>query len=683
MFTSKGLFSEIICPHKDTCMLPRCIFKHSDTKAGGSTGLEVQDDVTPSNEQEGQRKRIKLDDEAEQTVNGDLDKTTATNTLLNKVSSKPLATKSALAEASNKKSLAATRPISPPPLRRKSENGSSAGVKHASTPNSISTPKSKPKLPVKVPLKVEDLNPRTLSIPAPAAHNTRLQLIRFLHTEFVRLNNELEKDAKDDEEELVLSAQALITKALDIEEDAAMTQSLIYTNVVKNRVHAYRKMSVKTWVEERAKEVAATKAREGKSAAQPTEPPKTLETGLTPEQELKLLPRLHTPVTGLTAHGYVTNIPTPAEIESAKAGVEAAQGWEVCDRCKSRFQVFPGRREKDGALTAGGKCTHHYGKPYLEDKSTTDPKAKRAKRYRCCNEVVGESAGCTTADTHVFKISEVKRMASILNFEKTPDNPAKDSSKPVCIDGEMGYTVYGLELIRLTATSWPNGEELFDVLVRPVGPILDLNSRYSGVWPKDMAEAPAWSDHPPKKTPTKTDSENGKHKLQIVDSPAKARSLLFSFLSPKTPLIGHGLENDLNATRMIHPTIIDTALLFPHRAGLPFRNGLKALMATHLNRHIQVVIDGKIEGHDSKEDANAAGDLVRFALGNEWKKMMNDGWKIENGMFKHGAGRELIPSSETKADKLKALARDGAGKKRSREEMEEEDKRERFGGLNY
>lgn len=126
-----------------------------------------------------------------------------------------------------------------------------------------------------------------------------------------------------------------------------------------------------------------------------------------------------------------------------------------------------------------------------------------------------------------------------------------------------------------------------------------------------------------------------KGKLLIVSSPAMARDLLFAHLSPTTPLIGHGLENDLNSVRIIHPTVIDTCLLFPHKAGLPYRNGLKSLMLQHLNRNIQVqiVTDGKMEGHDSKEDANAAGDLVRWKIGEMWTKMKIEGWKIEEGRF--------------------------------------------------
>jgi RNA exonuclease 1 len=675
MFTSKGLFSEVVCPYSSTCVLPRCIFKHPDTtiSAPGTT-ISSQEPVGLANGQDGQRKRQKVVDENERSYRTESELSVgSTSTGEHKGS-----LKSSSDEKPKRKGLAATREISPPPLRRKPFDGTSLSEQLPAAQNvkAISTPTT-PKVQVaktlvKASLKEEGLNPRALKIPAPASHDMRFRLLRALHEQFSRLNSELARDASDKEEALVLSDQALITKALDIEEDAAATPS-IYSNVVKNKILVYKRMSVKQWVDERAEEVVQAKAKEVTSIsdtpiAKTTGPPKVIDTGLNAHEELTLLHRLYTPVTGLTKHGYVASIPTEKEIESAKQGIEAAKGWEVCDRCKSRFQVFPGRREEDGALASGGKCIYHFGKPYWQERSSTDPKAKRERKYRCCNESMGDSPGCTQAECHVFKISEVKRLAAVLNFEKTPDNHSKTSDRPVCIDGEMGYTVYGLELIRLTATSWPDGGALFDVLVRPIGPILDLNSRYSGVWPKDMAEALPW-------TSTK-DSIPLNNKLRMVDSPAAARTLLFSFLSPRTPLIGHGLENDLNAARIIHPTIIDTALLYPHKAGLPYRNGLKMLMHTHLNKHIQVVVDGKMDGHDSKEDANAAGELVRFALANEWAKMKKERWVVKDGEFRPPTPKGSPPIGLSVEDlermqPIKILS-SFAGKKRSRGGMEEE-----------
>ncbi|CAG8975443.1 hypothetical protein HYALB_00012131 [Hymenoscyphus albidus] len=640
MFTSKGLFSNIQCPYQETCVLPRCIFAHSKgliDAPSPSTQNEVPAQVDDQKPQaEPGRKRQKLDSESH-TVEREISKPAPAK----------LKTNAELNERSSKPHTSLNREVSPPPLRKKPSQslaGSNSTVSKptnnvsrapsTSTVQIPSKPAEEKKTFVKAPPKKEALNPRALGIPSPATHEIRFRLVRALHEQLKRLNSELEKEANDTEEKLVLSEQALITMALDLEQGAC-GQPSIYSNVVKNKIMLYKRMSVGQWKEERAKEVAEElaeqqareKPKSNLPVFQPGEPPKPIVNGLTPKEELAFLPRLCTPVEDLSLHGYVSTIPTPKEIESAKSGMEASKGWEICDRCKTRFQVFPDRREEDGVFASGGHCTYHYGKPFWEDRNPNDPTAKRQKKFRCCKQVLGESPGCTKADSHVFKITEVKRLAAVLNFEETPENPGKEESNPVCIDGEMGYTVYGLELIRLTATSWPSGDAIFDVLVKPQGGILDLNSRYSGVYPKDLANALPYTPSPS----SPTDSTAQPEALQIVSSPSAARALLFSHLSPSTPLIGHGLENDLNATRIVHPTIIDTVLLFPHKAGLPYRNRLKDLMAQHLNRQIQVVVDGKALGHDSKEDANAAGMLVRYKIGEEWRRLQRAGWVWKDG----------------------------------------------------
>lgn len=487
----------------------------------------------------------------------------------------------------------------------------------------------------------------------------RVKLVKALHAQLVRHNKELARDASDAEESLVMTDQALITMALDIEEKAGLNAS-IYGNIVKNHIMVYKRMTVGGWKDERAKEIARQKAlTDASTTPQATEAVKVIETGLTPQEELAMLPRLYTSIEGLAKHGYIEKPPSSSEIASARAGVEASRGFEVCDRCRTRFQVFPGRREEDGVLASGGQCVYHFGKAFFQEKSSGS--AGREKRYRCCGEAVGESTGCTSAEHHVFKITDPKRLAAILDFAAVSTDDAVDEQgkAPVCIDGEMGYTVCGLELIRLTATAWPNYDELLDVLVRPEGEILDLNSRYSGVWPKDFTEALPYTGE--SASGSASSSSSLKPRLRIVSSIAEARSLLFKHLTPSTPIIGHGLENDLNAARILHPTLIDTALLYPHRAGLPFRNGLKALMSQHLGRDIQMMVNGKMHGHDSKEDANAAGDLVRFRLATDWARLQREGWRVEHGTFVSPAG-----------ERVTRFVAEQASKKRSRSEMEAE-----------
>lgn len=393
----------------------------------------------------------------------------------------------------------------------------------------------------------------------------------------------------------------------------------------------YKRMAVKQWREER---VTERKARETRSRpCRHQELPKKIVTGLTPDQEVSMLSQLITPIDQLSAHGYVSTAPTEAEVQKAREGLEAADGWEKCDRCTKRFQVIPERRDEDGSLTTGGKCTYHWGKQYIPERQPGD-KTRVPKRYRCCGQEVGDSAGCTDAPHHVFKATDPKRLASVLNFAQTPANPGAPSNRAVCFDCEMCYTVHGLELVRLTATSWPSGEELLDVLVLPIGQILDLNSRFSGVWPDDLAKAVPWSgaDSANLKSPQKPAKSNDSQidqPMKVVGSPEVARDLLFSLISPETPLIGHGLENDLNSTRIIHPTLIDTVLLHPHKHGLPYRYGLKMLMDTLLNRKIQVENSGKVQGHDSAEDARAAGELVHLKVMEKWRDLRYNGWTLD------------------------------------------------------
>jgi RNA exonuclease 1 len=62
-------------------------------------------------------------------------------------------------------------------------------------------------------------------------------------------------------------------------------------------------------------------------------------------------------------------------------------------------------------------------------------------------------------------------------------------------------------------------------------------------------------------------------------------------------------------------------------------------MLQHLGRHIQVVNQGKIEGHDSKEDARAAGELVMWRLAGRWDRMRGEGWSVKDGVFTSPDGR--------------------------------------------
>ncbi|KAK2614973.1 hypothetical protein N8I77_001755 [Diaporthe amygdali] len=494
--------------------------------------------------------------------------------------------------------------------------------------------------------KPETLNPRHLQ-KAPATHNVRLQLLKLLHQQFARLNEGVSKTSAKHAEikGLVLSGQELIWMALDREQHIATHKASIYGNIIKQDVVRYKRMSVDDWVKER-KEATEKKAPEKKPA---NGPPVVIMTGLNADQEVEVLNRrLVTPITDLAAYGYVPIPPTDEQIAEAKAAVQMSQNWEKCDRCTARFQVFPGRNIETGELASGGQCTHHPGKQYLPDRPKGDH-THIPKRYRCCQQDVGESPGCAKGSNHVWKTSDPKRLAALWNYAATPPNAKPDTAKAVCFDCEMGYTVYGMELIRLTATSWPDGAELLDVLVQPFGEILDLNSQYSGVFPEDLARAVSWT----KDWKPAAQQPGERRILQKASSPEVARDLFFSLISPDTILIGHGLENDLNAMRMVHPKLVDTILLYPHRRGLPIRNGLKLLMELHLNRRIQMQ---GAEGHDSAEDARAAGELARLRVQKEWSLMQSNGWKLVDGIVREPGWEALQQEGRISEDMVEGGA---------------------------
>ncbi|MCJ1484906.1 RNA exonuclease 3 [Schaereria dolodes] len=642
MFSSTGLFQKITCPQGVECQLVNCIFSHATLTTSDEIWKVPQLPTSPDPEQD---LGVQTRPSKKRRIDGILREENESLT----IAAANILEKSALPRKAPSKTIdhaqknidlvggsnarSAAREISPPPLRcAEGRNGNDMVPKDSSEVKirtSTKPAESKPNADCQ-----ESLNPRLMNKP-PATHAARLRLITILHEQMARLNDEIKFSHDPSRVAFELSPQELIIAALEDEQKIANENYSVYSNVIKLRILALKKMKLEDWKNERLKQIA-----EEYPDKMPPEAPKpliTLETSLSEVEEIALLPKLVTQQEALAKHGYVPFIPSEAEVERARAGVEASQGWEQCDRCQSRFQVFPGRRAEDGALTSGGKCVYHFGKPRRPTREKGETGHKDSV-YLCCGQILGTS-GCTTADSHVFKVSDAKRLAAVMQFMSTPVKGPKHAQSAVCFDCEMGYTTLGMELIRLTAVSWPKGEELLDVLVRPIGEILDLNSRFSGIWPQQFQRAVPLKGNTVIRDKQSKADRNEEKQLRLVDSIAKARALLFDLLTTTTPLIGHAIENDLNAARIIHPNIIDTVLLYPHPRGLPMRNGLKMLVKKYLNMNIQM---GGAQGHDSKEDAKAAGDLVRLKVGETWRSMMRDGWTVKEGSF-----YPPLPSSRT------------------------------------
>ena len=156
----------------------------------------------------------------------------------------------------------------------------------------------------------------------------------------------------------------------------------------------------------------------------------------------------------------------------------------------------------------------------------------------------------------------------------------------------MSYTTAGMSVTRVTLVD-ETGDVLFDEMIRcPEGvSMIDLNTQFSGIQ-AEMYEAEAVFD---------------------LDS---ARKTLAQYIGPHTILIGHGLENDLHALRLLHTNVVDTCQLFPHPRGLPFRLALRDLVSQHLGKLIQT--GGASVGHSSAEDAQMTLELVRWKWMNRY-----------------------------------------------------------------
>ncbi|KAI4672894.1 uncharacterized protein J4E78_001397 [Alternaria triticimaculans] len=595
-------FSNVACPSGAKCELPHCIFGHDSTKS--TTTRRSPPPAAATYDPEPIAKRLKLDHDnkaptitkptpAQNTpdvsVSTDIPKNKTPTTNNGAAAVNPAPSKASVTVATiSTLPKSATRPVSPPPA--------------------TTAPKAtvKPDAPVA-------LMPRKLN-KEPATFTKRVALLKALHSYMKPQNDKLLKAVKPEIKALHLSANQLNKLAVDEEERIATSNPSVYENILKQRLVKLKGMPAEEWVKERRDAVAKESGEPPKKA-----PPKKIDTSLTAKEEVTFLPRLVCPQDGLDQHGYVTKVPAEADLNETKLALEAAGGWEQCDRCNTRFQVFSERREEDGALTTGGQCKHHWGRRVFPRK--TRGVAPEPTKFSCCNGEVG-SPGCTTHPTHVYNVKDPNRLSLIMPFVETPENDKVPKDTAVCFDCEMGYTTNGLEMLRLTVITWPQHKPLVDVLVRPLGHVLDFNTRFSGITADQFLNAKPYDSDNPK--PVRKD-------LRIVNSPHAARELFLSHVSPTTPVLGHALENDLNTIRLVHPTIIDTVLLYPNPSGLPFRFGLRKLASDHLGEQIQ---QGGAAGHDSYEDARTTGELVRCKIKERWKLLKIDGWQIrDDGVY--------------------------------------------------
>lgn len=274
----------------------------------------------------------------------------------------------------------------------------------------------------------------------------------------------------------------------------------------------------------------------------------------------------------LVENGYPrpSSEPGKAVINREEKKKPSDPNQHVCCRCGKTFL-----RRPNGKYITKEQCVHHWGKLW-----TKKVAGSLESRYSCCAGDV-QASGCGVAKYHVTDEKVVNSNGFMKTMVKSP--PPDGNPGVFAVDCEMCYTTLGVELTRVTVVS-DKLERVYDSLVKPQNEVVDYNTKFSGI--------------------TEEDLETVKTTLQNV------QAVLLSMFSSETILIGHSLESDLLALKLIHSTVIDTALVFPHRRGPPYKRALRTLTAEYLQKLIQ---DDE-SGHDSMEDARSCMELMIYKL---------------------------------------------------------------------
>ncbi|XP_022188241.2 RNA exonuclease 1 homolog [Nilaparvata lugens] len=202
--------------------------------------------------------------------------------------------------------------------------------------------------------------------------------------------------------------------------------------------------------------------------------------------------------------------------------------------------------------------------------------------WGCCNQ----NDPCVTSEFHIRDVVNYERMTGFVKMPFCEDPEAFPGI--YALDCEMCYTTEDCELTRVTVVNHER-ETVYDELCKPLAPIIDYCTRFSGVTEEDLQGV------------TKT--------LEDVQED------LMRIFNDRTILVGHGIGNDLKALKIIHTNIVDTSIVFPHERSDEFKKKLRDLAREFLKRTIQ---DGD-SGHCSAEDALAALDLMIYKIKEDCK----------------------------------------------------------------
>ncbi|KAH9062697.1 hypothetical protein EDB87DRAFT_1605401 [Lactarius vividus] len=400
--------------------------------------------------------------------------------------------------------------------------------------------------------------------------STRQNMLKLLHTNFVALYEAIVPQGT------TLAHEHALRQEQEIYE---RTTKSTYTNTAKTSIASLSQRERPTSLAHPSVGTAGDLARRSESDAsaslKPT-PSQLQPLHLTPS---RLQPLLLT--RGELQHwNYIVDV--PAEWGPGGESPSADGKLFTCERCKTPYVVRP----LDHDPTIARACDYHWGKPQYKLIG-----GKRTRIYACCSLPADEHVDGCTRGPHVFYESDPAQLHARHPFTETPPM-APSALEIAALDCEMVYTTGGFRIARVSVVN-ASGETVFDELIKMDDgvEVVDLNTRFSGIHPDEYA-------------------------TRAVLPLESVRRALGRLIGTETILIGHALDNDLRVLRLVHQRVIDTAALFPHARGPPYRRALRDLTKECLTRHIQ----GSERGHSSVEDSVAALDLVKWFVFNKKTK---------------------------------------------------------------
>jgi RNA exonuclease 1 len=73
----------------------------------------------------------------------------------------------------------------------------------------------------------------------------------------------------------------------------------------------------------------------------------------------------------------------------------------------------------------------------------------------------------------------------------------------------------------------------------------------------------------------------------LVCTSSQVQVAILRIVGCDTILVGHSLDSDLRALRIVHQRCVDTAVMYPHPRGYPLRQKLQRLSQDYLQETIQ------------------------------------------------------------------------------------------------